>query len=97
MEAEKYVPNEVFGFYCRLDWELESIDETVYVKPFPKGTPFPERERIVQEKYFTKDKIEELRARLIQKIQEAENPFKIVCSDYDADYNVTENDLFKIS
>ena len=33
--------------------------------------------------YFTKEKIEELKQKLIKQIQECENPFEIYCNDTD--------------
>ena len=102
----KYVPNDVFRFRISLKRELELDDITVYTKPFPD---FPlgkyesneqvqkfydSQEDLVQERYFTQQKIDELKLKLIQKIQECENPFNICCVDRDGGYYVTEEQLF---
>lgn len=54
------------------------------------------QEDLVQEKYFTQQKIDELKLKLIQKIQESKNPFNICCVDRDGGYNVTEDQLFNL-
>ena len=55
-----------------------------------------EKEVLVQEKYFTKEKIDELKQQLVEKIMSEENPFDISCVDVDGGYLVTEKELFKI-
>ena len=54
------------------------------------------QEDLVQEKYFTQKKIDELKLKLIQKIQECKNPFNICCVDKDGGYNVTKEQLFNL-
>ena len=104
-ENKKYVDNEVFTFSCVLKHDLQSIEITIYTKPFPDVIfrdefDFMEemnrQDKLVQEKYFTQEKIDELKLKLIQKIQECKNPFYITCIDRDSGYNVTENQLFKL-
>lgn len=105
---KEYVDNDVFRFRMSLKSELELDDITVYTKPFPD---FPlgeyksdeqvqkfydDQEDLVQEKYFTQQKINELKLKLIQKIQECKNPFNICCADRDGGYNVTEDQLFNL-
>jgi len=51
---------------------------------------------LVQERYFTQQKIDELKLKLIQRIQECKNPFNICCVDMDGGYNVTEEQLFSL-
>jgi len=105
---KEYVDNDVFRFRISLKGELELDDITIYTKPFPD---FPigeykseeqvqkfydDQEDLVQEKYFTQQKIDELKLKLIQKIQECKNPFYICCVDRDGGYNVTEDNLFNL-
>ena len=106
---KEYVDNDVFRFRISLKSELELDDITVYTKPFPDlpllGKSYTEAEwykeydkqdELVQEKYFTQQKIDELKLKLIQKIQECKNPFNICCVDRDGGYNVTEDELFNL-
>ena len=105
---KEYVDNDVFKFRISLKSEFEDKDITIYTKPFPD---FPigeyksdeqlqkfydDQEDLVQEKYFTQQKIDELKLKLIQKIQECKNPFNICCVDRDGGYNVTEDQLFNL-
>ena len=96
---KEYVDNDVFRFRISLKSELELDDITVYTKPFPDllllGKEATE-EDLVQEKYFTQQKIDELKLKLIQKIQECKDPFNICCVDRDGGYNVTEDQLFNL-
>lgn len=105
MEEKKYVPNDVFKYRLSLKTEIDSQDITVYTKPFPspwdkdydesKALNLDEQEDLVQEKYFTKERIAELKQKLIEKIMAEENPFDIYCVDADGGYRVTEDQLFK--
>ena len=54
------------------------------------------REQFVKEKYFTKEKINELKKEFIKMIEESENPFNIYCYDEDKGYNITENEIFNL-
>ena len=105
MEKLKYVDNDVFKYSVCL--KNDSLYETVYTKPFPEppiGTATDEerhelhdrQENLVLEKYFTKEKIEELKQKFIKEIQESENPFDIYCVDRDGGYNVKEEELFNL-
>jgi len=101
-DCKKYVDNDVFVFDCVLKWDLSRIDITIYTKPFPsKGFVATEEEldtaeETVRKKYFTQERINELKQQLIQRIQECENPFDICCVDMDGGYNVTEDMLFDV-
>lgn len=53
-------------------------------------------EDIVQEQYFTQDKINELKLRFIKYIVETPNPFRIYCDDTDT-YLVPADKIFDIS
>lgn len=110
MTDKKYVDNDVFVFRISLKDELELNDITVYTKPFPDllllgkscteedwYKEYNKQEDLVQEKYFTQQKIDELKLKLIQKIQECKNPFNICCVDRDGGYNVTEDELFNLN
>ena len=77
---------------------------TVHVKPFTVGTeqgddevwsPDP-REAIVQDAYFTPERIAELKRELIKRIEETDNPFAIWCSDYD-EYEVDKDKIFEMT
>lgn len=100
----KIIENEVFKF--RISFE-KFKDINIYVKPFPNlndaGLTDDEienecgrREDLVKEKYFTKEKIDELKKEFIKMIEESDNPFYIFCYDTDGNYNITEEQLFKI-
>ena len=101
----QFVDNDVFKYRVSLNSDIELDNITVYVKPFPqpwhkdydesKDLSLEEKEDLVQEKYFTKEKIAELKQKLIEKINAEENPFDIYCVDVDGGYNVTEDKLFK--
>ena len=106
MEEKKFVDNDVFKYRIDLKWDLFLDDISVYVKPFPqpwhkdydpsKDTlSLEEKEDLVQEKYFTQERIDELKKKLVDKIMAEENPFHISCVDVDGGYNVTEEQLFK--
>lgn len=105
-EAQHYVPNDVFQFRLNLKRDLGEFEIPIYVQPFPdpwdkdydesKYISPEDQEQIVQDKYFTQRKIDELKLKLIQRIQECKNPFDIFCYDTDGGYNVTEKELFNL-
>ena len=100
MIDKKYVPNEVYKFRCTLKYDLCNADETVYIKPLPEhldNLSLDECEDLVMEKYFTQDKIDALKDKLIKMIKESKNPFNIHCIDVDGGYNVTEDELFNLN
>jgi hypothetical protein len=79
---------------------LCNADETVYIKPLPEhldNLSLDECEDLVMGKYFTQDKIDALKDKLIKMIKESKNPFNIHCIDVDGDYNVTEDELFNLN
>ena len=105
-EAQHYVDNDVWKF--RIDLKNNYVEKTIYTQPFPE---FPigeykseeqvqkfydDQEDLVQEKYFTKERIQELKDYFCKLIQEDENPFYICCVDKDGGYNVTEEQLFNL-
>lgn len=105
LKNNKIIENEVFKF--RISFEkFKNIN--IYVKPFPNltdaGLTYDEieneceqREDLVKEKYFTKEKIDELKKEFIKMIEESDNPFYIFCYDTDGNYNITEDQLLKIN
>lgn len=107
MMEKQYVDNDVFRYSISLRYDVDWMpDVTVYVKPFPqpwhkdydesKDTlSLEEKEDLVQEKYFTQERIDELKKKLVDKIMADENPFHISCVDVDGGYLVTEEQLFK--
>ena len=103
---KKYVDNDVWKF--RIDLKNNYTEKTIYTHSFPD---FPlgeyesdeqvqkfydDQEDLVQERYFTKDRIQELKDYFCKLIQEDENPFYIACIDKDGGYNVTEEELFDL-
>lgn len=105
MMEKKYVDNDVFRYRISLKSDFINENITVYTKPFPDPIFINEddfekkcqrQEDLVQEKFFTQQKIDELKLKFIQRIQECENPFNICCVDRDAGYNVTEDQLFNL-
>lgn len=100
MIDKKYVPNEVYKFRCALNYDLCNINETVYIKPLTEhleDLSLDECEDLVMEKYFTQDKIDTLKDKLIKMIKESKNPFNIRCVDVDGGYNITEDELFNLN
>lgn len=105
---KKYVDNDVFKFRISLNWDLNDEEIIIYTKPFPEFPHgkykseeqvqkfYDSQEDLVLEKYFTQQRIDDLKQKFIQKIQESPNPFNIVCVDRDGGYNVTEEELFKL-
>ena len=100
-----YVDNDVWKYRVSLKWGFDDKDVVVYTKRFPDPIFISEddfekeckrQEDLVQEKYFTKERIEELKQEFIKRIQECENPFNICCVDKDGGYNVTEDQLFSL-
>ena len=107
-ESQHFVDNDVFKFRISLDRDFTDEEITIYTKPFPDFPVgkyksdeqvqnfYDAQEDLVQEKYFTQKKIDELKLKLIQKIQECKNPFNICCVDRDGGYNVTKEQLFNL-
>lgn len=102
---KKYVPNDVFRFRLTLKRGLDELEFPVYTKPFPNETFYTDdeldseihrQEKLVESKYFTKERIDELKTQFIKQIQECDNPFEIFCCDRDGGYNVTEEELFNL-
>lgn len=104
---KEYVDNDVFQFRIQIDNDLINKEITVYTKPFPEFIlgelsekewykKYNKQEKLVQEKFFTQEKINELKQELIKRIQECKNPFNICCVDRDSGYNVTEDQLFNL-
>ena len=102
----EYVDNDVWKF--RIDLKNDYVEKTIYTKPFPdfplseyKSSEqvrkfYDDQEDLVQEKYFTPERIQELKDYFCKLIQEDENPFYICCVDKDGGYNVTEDQLFDL-
>jgi hypothetical protein len=104
--VDAYVPNDVFKYRLSLKEDLNLFKEVnVYVKPFPNPwdddydeeneMSLYEKEDFLKEKFFTKEKIQELKNEFLIKFISEENPFDISCIDVDGGYNVTEAQLFK--
>lgn len=105
-EEKKYVDNDVFKFSIWLTDEFCRTEKTVYTKPFPEesvGTSYEtiseemdRQEELVQKKYFTPERIAEMKKDIITRIEACENPFRISCTDRDGGYLVTEDELFDL-
>ena len=107
-ESQHFVDNDVFRYRISLNRDFTDEEITIYTKPFPDFPVgkymsdeqvqnfYDAQEDLVQEKYFTQKKIDELKLKLIQKIQECKNPFNICCVDRDGGYNVTKEQLFNL-
>ena len=95
-KKKKQVPNEVFIYDLYLNQDFCVTRKTVYTKPFERGTPLGYRNGKVVGSYFTKEKIEELKQELIQKIKDCDNPFSITFVDHNRDCNVSEEELFNV-
>lgn len=92
---------DVYKFNIVPDADICTMYERVYVKPFDipgsDETHIDPREEIVKRKYFTKERIDELKQELIKRIQECNNPFTIYCSDFDAYAVSTDNEIIEVS
>ena len=104
---KEFVDNDVFKFRIQIDNDLFNKEITVYTKLFPEFIlgelnekewykEYNKQEELVQEKFFTQEKINELKQEFIKKIQECKNPFNIYCVDRDGGYNVTEDQIFSL-
>lgn len=97
----EFVDNDVYKF--RLSIYLDELDIIVYTKPFKPRFWFDdweekcnELEKLVQEKYFTKERVEEIKKDICKKIMSGEIPIDITLQDTDSGYNVTEDMLFDL-
>lgn len=88
---EEFVRNDVYTFLVSINLNKEV---SVYTREGAFLGKYEDDEEEVQERYFTKERIEELKREFVKKIQETENPFEIYCVDVDGDYNVTEDQIF---
>ena len=79
MDEKKYVPNEVFVYSV---WFEHHIRIPIYVKPFPEDYSLTdeqmdrqmhEHEDLIQSKYFTKERIEQLKEEFIKKLKYLNN------------------------
>lgn len=95
-KKKKQVPNEVFIYDLYLNQDFCVTRKSVYTKPFKKYKSLGYRNGMVIGSYFTKEKIEELKQELIQKIKDCDDPFVISLADHDGNYNVSEEELFNI-
>lgn len=102
---KKYVDNDVFRYRVSLKGDFIDKNITIYTKPFPDPifineddfeNEYKRQEDLIQEKYFTQEKIDELKQIFIKRIQESKCPFDIYCVDRDGGYNVTEDQLFDV-
>lgn len=97
----EFVDNDVYKF--RLSMHLDEPDIIVCTKPLKPRFWFDdweekcnELEKLVQEKYFTKERVEEIKKDICKKIMSGEIPIDITLHDTDSGYNVTEDMLFDL-
>lgn len=102
----EFVDNDVYKF--RLSIYLDEPDIIVYTKPCKPsrnwknihrkdyGEICENHEKLVQEKYFTKKRVEEIKKDICKKIMSGEIPIDITLQDTDSGYNVTEDMLFDL-
>ena len=74
MEKDK---NSIDVYKFRVYLKEDTLDEVIYTENGETN------EKDLGEIYFTKEKIAELKERLIKQIQECENPFDVYCVDTD--------------
>lgn len=100
-KKKKQVQNEGFTYDIYLNPDLWVSRRTVYTKPF-STKPLKRDDYLnycskkVIGSYFTKEKIEELKQELIQKIKDCDNPFSMTFVDHNRDCNVSEEELFNV-
>ena len=98
--CNKNVEVVFYKFYINPDFIID--DECFYVRSeiIDTGDNFfnkmrKDHEKFVQKRYFTKDKIEEMKNKLIDKIRQSENPFRVFCADF-YHTDVEEDKIFEI-
>lgn len=89
------VDNDVYKY--RLYPKVDYLEISVYTRP-NVISPALDKEEVVKEKYFTEQRLEDLKAELIRQISElpAKELFAILCVDLDGGYNITEEQIFEI-
>lgn len=89
------VDNDVYKF--RLYPKVDYLEVSVYTRP-DAISPALDKEVVVKNRYFTEDRLEDLKAELIRQISElpAKELFAILCVDLDGGYNITEEQIFEI-
>ena len=89
------IDNDVYKY--RLYPKVEYLEVSVYTRPdvIPHAL---DKEEVVKKKYFTEQRLEDLKADLIRKISDmpAKELFDISCADLDGGYNITEEQIFEI-
>lgn len=84
----------IFKFHVYIDEPLEVF---VYTNedPFKDVDNLYEGEDKIHEKYFTQERIDELKRKMCEWIMSQDNPFQISCADYDGDYYVDDSELLE--
>lgn len=84
----------IFKFHVYIDEPLEVF---VYTNNdhFKDVDNLYEGEDKIREKYFTQERIDELKRKMCERIMSQDNPFQISCADYDGDYYVDESELLE--
>ncbi len=98
---EEYVDNRVYTFEPFITLEMDYINVPVdydvsekYCDPYDLYAD----EREVERQYFTHERLEQLKNKLLDKIKETapEDLFNIICRDTDSGWNYTREQLFDL-
>ncbi len=98
---EEYVDNSVYVFEPLIALEMDYIYVPVdyeTVKKYYDLPGFCPDEDEVERQYFTKERLEQLKNKLLNQIKEtaAEDLFRIICRDTDSGLNYTREQLFDL-
>ena len=98
---KEYVDNRVYTFEPVIQIEMDYINVPVDYDTSEKYVDHNDLdadEREVERQYFTKERLEKLKDKLLERIKETEpeDLFKIICRDTDAGWNYTREELFDL-
>ncbi len=91
-ETEKTVKTNV-DFFEKVDRKYKTLK-----KEDPRGYEYKQltlAENMVQDIYFTKEVIQEMKEELCRRIMDTRNPFHIFCCDLDGGYEYDEGELLE--
>ena len=98
---EQYVDNRVYTFEPVIMLEMGYINVPVDYEVSQKYVDHNDLyadEREVERQYFTKERLEQLKNKLLKQIKETEpeDIFNIICRDTDSGWNYTREQLFDL-
>ena len=85
---------EVRAIRFRITLDIELPDESVFITDEAYYDEFKNNTELMQNAYFNKDKIKELKKELCDMIMSSKNPFSIYDVDYDV-YPVREDKIWE--